>query len=182
MDFISDIEKIISNYADLNTYQTLIRIDPKLYNWKTYINEHNPNFGEAIKYANIGLYNALLKIKDLTFDDVKNIVEYDNLKFLKTAVKKYPDLIYFDLFLVALEYNSYKCLSLLIDKFEISYEQYSELLVICIELDDLRMLKFLNKKISIGTEDVEPLINLAKIYKNKKMIKFLSSLDNLFVS
>jgi hypothetical protein len=177
MDFISDIEKIINNYADPNTYQTLIRIDPKLYNWKKYIDTHNPDFIEAVKYENSGLYNALLKIKDLILDDIRNIVEYDNLRFLKIAVKKYPDLIYFELFLDAIEYDSYKCLSFLIDKFQISYEQYSELLTICIELDDLKMLRFLNKKIQINSEDIEPLINLAKIYKNKEMIKFLSSLD-----
>ncbi len=176
MDFIYDIEKIISDYLDPKTYQNLIKTNPKLYNWNVYIKTHNCKFEDAIKYKNIGLYNSLLKQCDLTFNDIRIIVQTDNIKFLKIAIKKYPYLIFFDLFFDAMDYDSYKCISFLIDTFEISYEQYNELLTICVDYDDLGMLKLLNKKIPINIDDLESLINIAKIYKNKKIVKFLSSL------
>jgi hypothetical protein len=177
MSLISDLEKIVSDYTDPSTYQNLIRMDPKLYSWNLYINTLNPKFSEAIKYNSTGLFNALLKKRDLNFSDILNIIQYDNVRFLKTSLHKFPHFAIFELFIYAVEYNSRKSLSFLIDKFSITDEQYFQILSMSVDFDDLSLLKFLHKKTPLTLEEIQPLENMAKIYKFKDIIKFLSSLQ-----
>lgn len=176
MSLLPDLQKIIGEYTDPNTYQKLIRLYPKTYNWNTYIKQNNSIYLDAIVSGNSGFFNTLLKIISPTSDDLRYIIEYDNIKFFKSLLNRYPDLLEFELFLDAAEFGSYNILSYLIQKYMIDQEQYIELLYKIVELDNLRLLKLIHIKIGLTDEEIDPLINFARIFKYKDIVKFLSGI------
>ena len=86
-ELLPELENIVGQYLDIESYVNLNLYNPKTHNIARYILESDTQLNDSIKLDNISLFTRFLNDKIISLEILNNIIQNDSIEIFKSILK-----------------------------------------------------------------------------------------------